>query len=467
MLAAILIGSLVLAVFGHAFLNYDGFYQLVWGADLAAGRRPFYAAPIAPTPHPLAIGIGALLSPLGDWAEEATIAIGLLALGALGVGLFRLGQELYATAVGLLAAAIVLTRVPILNFGIRGYVDLPMLALVVWAAVLEVRRPRRGAPVLVLLALAGLLRPEVWLLTVAYWLWLVPPLRWARRVRLALLAAAAPVVWSLSDLLVTGDPLWSLHGTSALASTLERPIGLDEVYWIVPRRLGEILRLPELIAAVLGFAAGVAWLRRRMALPVAIAALNGVAFLVFAVADLPLLGRYLYPSAAMLALFAGLAAFGWRALGDDHPARRSWRAAGFVVLAAIVVFSPLQVRRIEALRAEIARRDQVQADLRTLVRDPAAGAALARCGPLYVPNHRPLPLLDYWTGMRPPAIRSAGLERPSRDGLYIAPANPAVAELSILDPKDPRPVNPAPPRAYRVVLQNRSWKLLAGCRQVG
>src|SRR5438045_9778680 len=91
------------------------------------------------------------------------LAIGLLALGMLAVGLFRLGQELFGVLAGVLAAAIILTRVPILSFGIRGYVDLPTAALVVWAIVLEVRRPHRGAPVLILLGLAGLLRPEAWL----------------------------------------------------------------------------------------------------------------------------------------------------------------------------------------------------------------------------------------------------------------------------------------------------------------
>ena len=46
------------------------------------------------------------------------------------------------------------------------------MAIVVWAAVLEAARPRRGVPVLMLLALAGMLRPEAWVLSGLYWLWL-------------------------------------------------------------------------------------------------------------------------------------------------------------------------------------------------------------------------------------------------------------------------------------------------------
>src|SRR5918998_45721 len=148
--AAAVVGLLVFAAFGHAFLNYDTFYSLVWGDDLVHGRQPQFEVPVAPTPHPLALVI--------------------VSIGFLAVGLFRLGHELFAWPVGLLAAAIFLTRVPPLNFGIRGYVDLPTIALIVWAAVLEVRRPRRGTAVLVLLGLAGLLRPGAWLLAPAYWL---------------------------------------------------------------------------------------------------------------------------------------------------------------------------------------------------------------------------------------------------------------------------------------------------------
>ena len=92
------------------------------------------------------------------------------------------------------------------------------MAFVVWAAVLEARRPRRGWPVLVLLGLAGLLRPEAWLYAGAYWLWLFPARDWPDRLKLLALAAAAPVIWALSDLVITGDLLWSFHGTHDLAA---------------------------------------------------------------------------------------------------------------------------------------------------------------------------------------------------------------------------------------------------------
>jgi hypothetical protein len=461
------IGALVFAWFGHAFLNYDTFYALVWGGDLAHGRTPEYAVPVAPTPHPLAELIGVVLSPFGAAAEDLMLALGLLALGMLAVGLFRLGQELFGVWVGIVAAAILMTRVPILNFGIRGYVDLPTCAFVVWAAVLEARRPRRGAPVLILLGLAGLLRPEAWLYAAAYCVWLLadparrdrgsdPVSRHAARrrvVRLIALAAAAPVIWMVSDLLITGNPLHSLTGTHDLAAALGRKTGLGALPSVAPRRLGEILRLPELLAAVAGVAFGVAWMRERMGLPLAIAVLNGFAFTVFAVAGLPLLGRYLFVAASMLALFAGLGALGWTALPREHAGRRAWTAVGAVALLAIAAFFPLQqVDRLDALKADIAARDRIQADLRELVQRPVVKQALRACPRVFVPTHRLVPLIALWADVRPERIVTL---RRSEGGCLVFPANEQVAKLAVLDPNEPG----ASLGRYngRVDARNRSW----------
>ena len=464
-LAAALVGLVVhLGFGGHGFLNYDSFYALAWGDAVLEGSTPDYGVPVAPTPHPLAIAVGALVSPLGAAAEDALLALVLLGLGALCVGLFRLGQALYAWPVGLLAALLVATRQPILNFGIRGYVDLPALALVVWAAVLEARRSRRGAPVLVLLAVAGLLRPEVWLYAAAYWAWVAWPAGWGERARLAALAAAGPLLWALSDLAATGNPLWSLMGTSSLAAELERPTGLGALPRVVPFRLGEILRAPELVLAVIGCAAGLVWFRRRTLLPLALGALNGLGFVVFAVAGLPLLGRYLFLAASMLALLAALAALGWAALGGEHPARGRWRAGGVLALVVLAVFAPVQAGRLEVLRADIAARDEIQADLLALVRAPRAARVLEACGPLFVPNHRPVPSLAFWLDRPPGEILSAGLRRPTPDGVFLAPASERVRRLSVLDPRDPRRLDARVPDAYEPVARNRSWVLHAGCR---
>src|SRR3989440_1713608 len=360
-LAAAAVALLILAWFGHAFLNYDTFYALLWGDDLVHGRTPQYEVPFAPTPHPLATVVGAGASLVGDAGEGVMLGVVLFAIGWLVVGIPRLGREAFAWPVGLLGAAIFATRVPPLNYGIRGYVDLPAIALIVWAAVLEVRRPRRGWPVLLLLALAGLLRPEAWLFIAVYWLWLFPSRDWPARVRLGTLALAAPAIWLLSDLLVTGDALWSLHGTHDLAGQLKRPTGIENVPRLMPRGLGEIGRLPELIASVIGFAAALVWMRRRALVPAAVVVLNAVAYAILGIAGLPLLGRYLFLAGAMLSLFAAVAVFGWTSSKAGTALRVPWRIGGLAVLAAILVFLPQQVDPLTTLRDHIADRQRVQA----------------------------------------------------------------------------------------------------------
>src|SRR5437764_15454473 len=106
LVAAALAGLAIFAWFGHAFLNYDTFYALVWGGDLVHGRAPQYDVPVAPTPHPLATAVGALASLFGDAGEAVMLGVVLFAIGWLVIGLYRLGRESFAWPVGLLAAAI-------------------------------------------------------------------------------------------------------------------------------------------------------------------------------------------------------------------------------------------------------------------------------------------------------------------------------------------------------------------------
>src|SRR5438477_8805805 len=97
-----LIGLAIFAFFGRTFLNYDTFYALVWGGDLAHGRTPEYSVPVAPTPHPLAEVVGIAVSPFRGSAEDLMLAFGLLGLGLLVVGVFRLGQQLFGAWAGVL-----------------------------------------------------------------------------------------------------------------------------------------------------------------------------------------------------------------------------------------------------------------------------------------------------------------------------------------------------------------------------
>ena len=444
------IGALALALWlawGHGFANYDALYSLVWGRELAHGHGPSFDVMLAPTPHPLAnLGGLALAGFSPQTGEDALVAVGFVALGAVGWLVYALGARWFGAAAGVLAAVLFLTREPVLSFGLRAYVDLPYLALVL-GALLAIERRRLP---FVLLALAGLLRPEAWLFSAAL-------LLWRRDWRLLPLAAAGPVLWLAGDLVVTGNPLHSLTGTRENVATLGRKTGLGNVPLYLPRRIGEVLREPVLAGAAVGVAL-TAWLApRRARLPLAAGALALAAFVVLAAAGLPIITRYTFAVDAIAVCFCGAAAFGWLLLPREHPWRWRWAAIGIAVLALQVVFVPSQVDRLRGTRDAIALQDGIEDDLWAV--------ALPRCpdhGPVGVVNHRLVPLIALSTGERPGRVRAAPLPRGFL-GTYVEPATRRVERGFVLDPRDPSQEVAAPPRGLAAVGGNRSWRVLQRC----
>ena len=207
-------------------------------------------------------------------------ALGLVSFAALGVALYRAGTLLFSAPVGWLAAAVVLTRPHLLELAYLADADIPAAAFAAWAAVAALRG--RAAPALGLLALAGLLRPEAWVLSLAYLAWLAwsaravrPGPRRARRRR-------ARCCWLLSDLAVTGDLLWSLHHTRTGTELLDRDTGVGSAVTQLPRHLNFLLGSQVLVAALLGLVAGLLAARERMWGLVAVLVLLGGSFGVLA-----------------------------------------------------------------------------------------------------------------------------------------------------------------------------------------
>ncbi|MGI8622697.1 MAG: hypothetical protein ACR2NB_04215, partial [Solirubrobacteraceae bacterium] len=386
-------------------------------------------------------------------AATGTIALAFVALALLGWVVYRLGAEWFHPAVGVLAAVLLLTRRPVLDFGARAYIDLPYLLLVLGAALVETRRPKAGRDVLLLLGLAGLLRPEAWLFVAAYVLYV-------RDWRLLGYAAIGPLGWALYDLVLTGNPLHSLTDTRDNAETLARVTGLSNVPGTVPRRLGEILRAPVLFGAAGGGVLALVWLRDRARLGAAVGVLSLLAFCVLAAAGLPILGRYLLLPAAILAIFAAAGVFGWLALEPGDPRRRPWQAFAVLTAVALVAFAPAQVDRLTSLRRALSVQEGIQGDLSRLVGDDRLPAD---CVPITVPNRRPIPLLALWLDVRPQALATAQ-EAPPRRGVLLQPATAQVAADYILDRRDLDRSVPAPPASFRPRARNASWIVLTeGC----
>jgi len=489
------IGAVVLrALTGVGFANYDTLYALVWGQQLARGEKPQYGVAIAPTPHPLMEALGFLAAPLGaGGASDLSVWVGYIALSACGYLLYRLGSEWFNRPVGTLAAILLLTRNPILSYGSRAYIDLPFLAFMLAAMLVETRRPRAGAQVLVLLALAGLLRPEAWVFSGLYWLYLaasgrIELDRGTHRVRrargrgtgasadastdgapaarsagelawLAVLGCSAPVLWIASDWLVTGEPLWSLTHTKQTASTLERVTGIGNVPEYIPRRIGEIMRPLELVAAALGGVLALAWLRERARVGAIVGVVAVLVFAVLAGLGLPIDTRYAFLASAILCVFSAVGVFGWMLLARDDRRRRAWAIAGSLLLVGLLASVPGEYSRIHTQFRNLARQQQAQNDLAALARE---GALPARCGELGVPSHAPIPLLALWLHVRPGDVVSEQVRRIS-SGTYVEAANAQVKADYILDPHEPRPLQASVPAGFVRTRANRSWIVYERC----
>src|SRR3954453_559312 len=224
-LAALAVATFIGFLVYPTYPNYDSYYSLLWGREVLHGHKPSFDVYRAPTEHPLAIAFGALLSLLGRGGDRVMVFCTEASFVVLCAGVYRLGRVAFTPLVGLVAAGILCTRFDFPFLAARAYIDIPYLAFVVWAAALELERPRRGGIVWVLLTCAGLLRPEAWLLLGLYFLWMAaggsdppPPgrARLPRWIRYAAIAAIAPVIWAATDLAVTGNPLFSLQHTSGL-----------------------------------------------------------------------------------------------------------------------------------------------------------------------------------------------------------------------------------------------------------
>ncbi|MEO8689886.1 MAG: hypothetical protein ABI611_16940, partial [Solirubrobacteraceae bacterium] len=193
--AGFLVGFLVFPTYP----NYDSYYSLLWGREVLDLQAPFFEGFRVPTEHPLSIAAGALLSLLGERGDRVWVAMTLASFLWLVWGIYRLGRVAFTPLIGAIAALLLLTRFDFAFLAARGYVDVPYMALVVWAALMEAVRRRRGTPVFLLLAAAGLLRPEAWVLAGLYFLWMSRGATWGERARYAALAAIAPLAWAAVD----------------------------------------------------------------------------------------------------------------------------------------------------------------------------------------------------------------------------------------------------------------------------
>ena len=445
---------------------YDAEYYLLWGREILHLHTPSFVAYDAPTEHPLAVAYATVLAIFGNAALRLEVLSSIVSFLILAAGLYRLARVAFAPAVGAVAVILLCTRFNLVFLAIRGYVDITFLAAVVWAAALEVEHPRRGTPVFALLAIAELIRPAAWLLAGLYWLWCFPHASWPERIRWAAICAVGPVAWFGLDLLVTGDPLWSLHATNNLAVALNRTVPVSGVPAATGKYLVGLIKGPLVAGGIAGILLAAWFVPKRMWMSLVILATGILMFALIAAAGLSVIDRYLLLPAVVLLVFCAFALTGWTML-EPSVVRRAW-AIGALILALYAIVSYAKVLSFNYVQSEIGFRDNGHTSLAAILTEPAVKRDL-RCGPVSVPNHKLIPdtrwIIDAPASgviARSQADGHPRLEARIRYGVAIYALNLALTRYALVQPTD-NPLDNVPLPGFERIAYTAYYAAYARC----
>ena len=321
---------------------------------------------------------------------------------------------------------------------------------------LELSRPRRGAAPLVLLAIAGLWRPEAWLLSGVYWLYCARGRDWRARAKLAAIVASAPLLWATTDLLLTGNPLYSLIYTRDATEAANRPTGFSNVPAALRDTLTGYFSTPILVGAAFGIALDL-WLRRLPRLLVVAVLMTVLAFAAIGAANLPLDDRYALPTTVLLAVYFGYFIVGWRDQPDGW-IKRGWMSSSAVLAVLALVLAPSSLGAIARDKHSLSAQARVEGQLDSLLDSRALRGQINVCGQLQA-SYRIVPILAYDLGRGPRTIATVNYGVPDT-GTVVEPT-PGLAEQ--LFETHAHPTASFLRRGYRVAGSNDSWVVYTRC----
>ena len=179
---------------------------------------------------------------------------------------------------------------------------------------------------------------------------------------------------------MTGDPLFSLHYTSSSAEDLGRQRSLSELPSAVPQFFVSLVKLPVLIAAVLGFVIALLVSPRRMVMPFVLLATGLGTFVLIGIAGASVIERYLAVAALALLVFAAVFIGGFTMLRPGTRLRRVWLAGAIALVAFGIVFTAtrMNVTRFDNELTLPRRRARRRSTRCCATRRCARGCAAAR-----------------------------------------------------------------------------------------
>jgi hypothetical protein len=335
-------------------LGYDAWAWMVWARELTQLSLDTTGGP---SWKPLPVIVSAPFAWIDGLAPFLWLALmrgaALYSLWLAGRCAARLAGQPAARVAFAFAALGLLLSTDLPRTALYGSSE-PLLVVCVLAAGLAFLS-KRPIVALGLIAIGGLIRPELWLIGGIYGLWCLYSVPHRRLLTLALIISPA-IIWSVLDWLGSGGlaqgAATAQSGTPTTAARAASPT-LEVI-----SRLGDSVILPVLLLAITAIV--IAWRRRnREVLLLALLVVGWVA-VVAVMAELGFTGarRYLIGPAALSCVLAGVGA-GWLVAAA---APRSLKYAVAGALATALLGFGLFVLRTDARLLSVARLDAEQSE---------------------------------------------------------------------------------------------------------
>jgi hypothetical protein len=369
-------------------LGYDPWSWMVWGRELFHGTLVTSGA--ASSIKPLPVLVDTVLAPFGAAAPYLWLCIARAGVVISVVLVYHLARSLAGHAAAIFAAVGWLTTSQVAGYLTFEGMSEPLCAALVLAGVDAHLGGHRGRAI-VLWAVAGLVRIELWPFVAIYGLyvlWKSPRPKSLTAASLAAVLAAVPVAWLLPDALSSGDLL-----RSAARARLESqggPLVTSHPGLSTLVEAGGMLLWPLAAAFVLEMARGVyAWAKHRHLRATLVIACGAVGWVVLEASLVQLrfatgAPRYLLPGIVMAAIVAGCA---WSdALGGLLSLMPRAKTGLVLALAWVALFGASSYGLVERARATTnqwgsARQvERLASELPRAVAQLGGRAAVLSCG---------------------------------------------------------------------------------------
>lgn len=462
-------------IYRPVFPNYDTYYALIWGDEMAHLNLPDYFVNRTPTPHPLFNLYTAFLSFTGAAAIHILTIASLAMYVGLLYGVYKLVKLQVGTLVAFFTLLVLLLRTDLMAFAFRSMLDIPFLLMIIWAAVLEVQKPRRGLAPLVLLTAAGLLRPEAWLMAGIYWLWLalgqvrpkldlpgeqpsIKQLFWY-----GVLVISAPVLWLAWDWIVTGDALYSVHSTSEVAAQLKRTKSLPGAIIAIPKNISGTEQWVTFISGSLGFLLAFWVYRARMLMLAALGIVGVFTYLVISIAGLSVIPRYLVIPSIVLCFGVAFSVIGWERL-EGTPRKLGIALAVFTVLLG-VARAPAYLDNFRALNTSTQQVSVTYSRIYNILDKPKVRKTIENCEPITAFTHETVPIIRYKLGLAKGEVpTTTALEHaPTKGTLLIQTSALDPLQMTIVDRVLRKQWTGFHQPGFKFRGENRAWIIYTAC----